>query len=85
MLKADSDRIKGNIKRDELDESAFCQPFDKDALISLASKFFTKKGLFVVDKASGNVEEREYIDYSPSLGEVLEVIRNNRKEIMKGW
>lgn len=85
MLADDVNRLKSCIKAKNWDVlSTGDRGDDRKWLINLSRQFFLKKGDFVDDR-TGQVVEREYIDYNYSIGEVIEIIKENRSEILKGW
>ena len=87
MLKADVDRIKEMVRsRDwealKLHELPGAEN-SKRSLINLCPAFFKKSGQFANSEKGGLVETKEFIDYSMSLDEVIEIVKNNRKEFLK--
>ena len=87
MLKADVDLIKIMVKdRDWEALKVHELPGAEGAkwsLINLAKKFFTKTGQFANPEKDGLIETREYIDYNSTIDEVIEVVKNNRREFLR--
>lgn len=85
MLQGDVDRLRECIKEEKWHTLLNAgRPEDKRWLIDMSKQYFMKSGSFA-DKVTGEVTEKQFIDYSFSLDQVASIIKANRKEIIKGW
>ena len=87
MLKADIDTIKILIENEQWEDlKGHHLPggFTEHALINLFPGPFTKTGSFANPKKGGLIEQRTYKDYSTPMNEIIEIIKNNKKEFLKG-